>query len=138
MRGFWLLVHVLGFTLWLGGGIATMVAGVTAKRLGTAERLAAYKIISAVQRMLVAPGAGLARRHDGRGVPGGARRGGDQRAHGRQAGAARAGAGRPDARGVSAAAQATDSRRVDRRRTGARRDVRGDPRPLVISCAARR
>src|SRR5256885_5486354 len=57
MRGFWLLVHVLGFTLWLGGGIATMVAGVTAKRLGTAERLAAYKIIGAVQRMLVAPGA---------------------------------------------------------------------------------
>src|SRR5256886_10988847 len=57
MRGLWLLVHVLGFTLWLGGGIATMVAGVTAKRLGTAERLAAYKIIGAVQRMLVAPGA---------------------------------------------------------------------------------
>ena len=39
MRGFWLLVHVLGFTLWLGGGIATMVAGVTAKRMGAAERL---------------------------------------------------------------------------------------------------
>src|SRR2546430_15813991 len=57
MRGLWLLVHVLGFTLWLGGGIATMVAGVTAKRMGTAERLAAYKIIGAVQRILVAPGA---------------------------------------------------------------------------------
>src|SRR6266702_1139932 len=26
MRGFWLLVHFLGFTLWLGGGIATMIA----------------------------------------------------------------------------------------------------------------
>src|SRR5256885_9659591 len=57
MRGFWLLVHVLGFALWLGGGIATMVAGVTAKRMGMAERLAAYKLIGAVQRMLVAPGA---------------------------------------------------------------------------------
>ena len=57
MRGFWLLVHVLGFTLWLGGGIATMVAGVTAKRMGTGDRLTAYKIIGAVQRMLVAPGA---------------------------------------------------------------------------------
>src|SRR2546421_4521811 len=57
MRGLWLLVHVLGFTLWLGGGIATMVAGVTAKPMGTAERLAAYKIIGAVQRILVAPGA---------------------------------------------------------------------------------
>ena len=57
MRGFWLLVHVLGFTLWLGGGIATMVAGVTAKRMGTGERLTAYKLIGAVQRLLVAPGA---------------------------------------------------------------------------------
>ncbi|HEV2751293.1 MAG TPA: DUF2269 family protein [Gemmatimonadales bacterium] len=57
MRGFWLLVHVLGFTLWLGGGIATMVAGVSAKRLGAAERLAAYKLIGAIQRLLVGPGA---------------------------------------------------------------------------------
>ena len=57
MKGFWMLVHVLGFTLWLGGGIATMVAGVTAKRMGAAERLAGYKLIGAVQRLLVAPGA---------------------------------------------------------------------------------
>ncbi len=51
------MVHVLGFTLWLGGGIATMVAGVSAKGLGTRERLAAYKLIGAVQRLLVGPGA---------------------------------------------------------------------------------
>jgi hypothetical protein len=57
MKGFWLLVHVLGFTLWLGGGIATMVAGVTAKRMGTVERLSAYKLIGAIQRILVGPGA---------------------------------------------------------------------------------
>ena len=57
MRGLWLLVHVLGFTFWLGGGIATMVAGVTAKRLGTVERLSAYKLIGAIQRLLVGPGA---------------------------------------------------------------------------------
>ena len=57
MRGFWILVHVLGFTLWLGGGIATMVAGVTAKRMAPGERLAGYKLIGAVQRLLVAPGA---------------------------------------------------------------------------------
>src|SRR6266508_423963 len=57
MRGFWMLVHVLGFTLWLGGGLATMVAGVTAKRMAPAERLAGYKLIGAVQRILVAPGA---------------------------------------------------------------------------------
>ena len=57
MRGFWLLVHVLGFTLWLGGGIATMVAGVTAKQFAPAERLMAYKLIGAIQRLLVGPGA---------------------------------------------------------------------------------
>src|SRR5205814_2018840 len=57
MRGFWLLVHVLGFTLWLGGGIATMVAGVSAKSFAPAERLSAYKLIGAIQRILVGPGA---------------------------------------------------------------------------------
>src|SRR2546429_3490899 len=57
MRAFWLLLHVLGFTLWLGGGIATMVAGVTAKRFSGGERLVGYKLIGAIQRLLVAPGA---------------------------------------------------------------------------------
>jgi hypothetical protein len=57
MRGLWMLIHVLGFTLWLGGGIATMVAGVTAKGFAPAERLKAYKLIGAIQRMLVGPGA---------------------------------------------------------------------------------
>ena len=57
MHGFWLLVHVLGFTLWLGGGVATMVAGVTAKGFAPAERLKVYKAIGAVQRLIVGPGA---------------------------------------------------------------------------------
>ena len=57
MRGLWLFVHVIGFTLWLGGGIATMVAGVAAKRFAPAARLGAYKLIGAIQRILVGPGA---------------------------------------------------------------------------------
>lgn len=57
MRGFWLLVHVIGFTLWLGGGIATMVAGITAKGFAPADRLSAYRVIGAIQRLLVGPGA---------------------------------------------------------------------------------
>jgi len=57
MRGLWLLVHVLGFTLWLGGGIATMVAGIAAKGFAPAERLKAYQLIGAMQRLLVGPGA---------------------------------------------------------------------------------
>jgi len=57
MRSLWLLIHLLGFTLWIGGGIATMVAGVTAKRWPADERLAAYRLTSAIQRILVGPGA---------------------------------------------------------------------------------
>jgi hypothetical protein len=57
MRGFWLLVHFMGFTLWLGGGVATMVAGVTAKVFEPAERLAAYRVSSRIHSILVAPGA---------------------------------------------------------------------------------
>jgi hypothetical protein len=57
MYRLWLLIHLLGFTLWLGGGLATMVAGVQAKGFGPAERLKAYRLIGAVQRLLVGPGA---------------------------------------------------------------------------------
>jgi hypothetical protein len=56
MRGVWLLIHIVGFTLWLGGGIATMIAGITAKRFAPAERLAAYRVMGAIFRIVVAPG----------------------------------------------------------------------------------
>jgi hypothetical protein len=54
---FWLFLHLLGFTLWLGGGFASMVAGIATKRedregLGVVVRLQA-----AIQRSLIAPGA---------------------------------------------------------------------------------
>jgi hypothetical protein len=57
MHGFWMLVHMLGFTFWIGGGIATMVAGIVAKRFTPDARLAAYRLTSAVWRILVGPGA---------------------------------------------------------------------------------
>src|SRR6184192_4214856 len=146
MRGFWVLVHVLGFTLWLGGGIATMVPGVSAKSFAPAERLSAYKLIGAIQRILVGPGAmavllstrplhalheagrcaGLDgcdddRRHSGR-----ARRRDDQRADGGKAGAARGGPTGRATGGVSGTAQAPDLRRHDRGRIRADCDARGD------------
>ena len=57
MMEFWLFLHLLGFTLWLGGGFAAMLAGIAGKRedrqgLGTVARLQA-----AFHRVLVAPGA---------------------------------------------------------------------------------
>ena len=57
MRGFWLFVHNLGYSLWLGGGIATMVSGVVAKSFPPAERLAVYRVNGAIQRILVMLGA---------------------------------------------------------------------------------
>jgi len=59
MRGFLILLHVLGFTWWLGGGMAAMVAGVSAKHFAPAERLAVYSGLSALSRIIVAPGAFL-------------------------------------------------------------------------------
>lgn len=59
MRGLLLFLHVLGFTWWLGGGMAAMVAGVAAKNFAPAERLAVYGGLSALSRIIVAPGAFL-------------------------------------------------------------------------------
>jgi hypothetical protein len=56
MHGFWLFVHVLGIALWLGGGLATMVVGVAAKRFSPESRIATYRLTSAVQRLLIGPG----------------------------------------------------------------------------------
>lgn len=57
MRAFWMLLHLAGFTLWIGGGIATMVAGIVAKDFAPASRLAGYRLTSAVWRILVGPAA---------------------------------------------------------------------------------
>ena len=59
MRGLLLFLHVLGFTWWLGGGMAAMVAGVTAKHFAPSERLAVYSGVSALARIIIAPGAFL-------------------------------------------------------------------------------
>jgi len=59
MRGLLLFLHILGFTWWLGGGMAAMVAGVAAKNFAPDERLAVYRGLSALARMIVAPGAFL-------------------------------------------------------------------------------
>lgn len=59
MRGLLLFLHMLGFTWWLGGGMAAMVAGIASKHFAPAERLAVYGGLSALFRLIVAPGAFL-------------------------------------------------------------------------------
>lgn len=57
MRGIWLFLHYMGFAAWLGGGLAMMLAGITAKHFPPEERLAVYRVTSVVARNLVGPGS---------------------------------------------------------------------------------
>jgi hypothetical protein len=54
---FWLFLHLLGFTLWLGGGFATMVGSIAAKREDRAGLAAVVRSQVAVQKTVIAPGA---------------------------------------------------------------------------------
>jgi hypothetical protein len=53
----WLFLHLLGFTMWLGGGLAAMVAGIAAKREGREGLGAIVRSQAAAWKMIVAPGA---------------------------------------------------------------------------------
>lgn len=57
MRGIWLFLHYMGFAAWLGGGLAMMLAGITAKHFSPSDRLAVYRATGVVARSLVGPGA---------------------------------------------------------------------------------
>ncbi|HTR20292.1 MAG TPA: hypothetical protein VMH88_05490 [Gemmatimonadales bacterium] len=57
MHGLWLFLHNMGYIVWIGGGLATMLAGIAAKRFSPAERLAVYRVTSFIQRALVGTGA---------------------------------------------------------------------------------
>ncbi|MGH2670897.1 MAG: hypothetical protein ACRDH5_17595 [bacterium] len=57
MNGVWLFLHFMGFAAWLGGGLAMMLAGITAKNFSPQDRLAVYRATGAVARALVGPGA---------------------------------------------------------------------------------
>ena len=59
MRGFWLFLHMMGFVAWLGGGLAVMLSGITAKYFPPDQRLAVYRVMSVVSRNLIGPGAVL-------------------------------------------------------------------------------
>jgi hypothetical protein len=59
MKAFWLPMHVIGFVAWIGGGLAVMLSGVTAKYFPPDQRLAVYRIMAMVTRNLIAPGSVL-------------------------------------------------------------------------------
>ena len=53
----WLFLHLLGFTMWLGGGLASMVAGIASKREDRQGLGAVARAQAAVHKALIAPGA---------------------------------------------------------------------------------
>jgi hypothetical protein len=53
----WLFLHLLGFTMWLGGGLASMVAGIAGKREGREGLGAIVRSQAAAWKAIVAPGA---------------------------------------------------------------------------------
>jgi hypothetical protein len=56
----WLFLHLLGFTMWLGGGLAAMVVGIASKREDRTGLGAVVRAQAAAHRVVVAPGALLA------------------------------------------------------------------------------
>lgn len=57
MIQFWLFLHLLGFTLWLGGAIASMIMAVAAKREDRHGLGAVVRTQSKVMKIAISPGA---------------------------------------------------------------------------------
>ena len=57
MMPLWLFLHLLGFTMWLGGGLASMTAGIVSKREDRAALGAVVRVQAALQKCIIAPGA---------------------------------------------------------------------------------
>jgi hypothetical protein len=53
----WLFLHLLGFTLWLGGAIAAMIMGIAAKREDRHGLGAVVRAQASVTKVAIAPGA---------------------------------------------------------------------------------
>ena len=60
MVRFWLFLHLLGFTMWIGGGLAAMMAGIAARREGREALGAVARTQAAAHKAIIAPGALLA------------------------------------------------------------------------------
>jgi uncharacterized membrane protein len=53
----WLFLHLLGFTMWLGGAIASMVVGIAAKAEERSGLGAVVRAQSQLTKLAIAPGA---------------------------------------------------------------------------------
>jgi hypothetical protein len=53
----WLFLHIFGFGLWLGGGVALIVNGLAADKEGRPALALIMRLQSGIARFIVAPGA---------------------------------------------------------------------------------
>jgi hypothetical protein len=53
----WLFLHLFGFTLWLGGAIASMIMGIAAKREERVGLAAVVRSQATLTKIAIAPGA---------------------------------------------------------------------------------
>lgn len=52
----WHLLHIAGFTLWLGGGLAGMTVGIRGRREDRASQAIIVRILAGVHRNVIFPG----------------------------------------------------------------------------------
>ena len=57
MNHAWLFLHLLGFTMWLGGAIAAMIMGIAAKREDRHGLGAVVRAQGTLMKVVIAPGA---------------------------------------------------------------------------------
>ncbi|HEX5387389.1 MAG TPA: hypothetical protein VFW66_11845 [Gemmatimonadales bacterium] len=57
MTRLWLFLHLLGFTLWIGGGFGVMVSSIAARNEDRARLAAVVRAHSAVYRLVIGPAA---------------------------------------------------------------------------------
>ncbi|HEX2250783.1 MAG TPA: hypothetical protein VHH32_10565, partial [Gemmatimonadales bacterium] len=53
----WLFLHLLGFTMWLGGAIASMIVGIAARREDRSGLGAVVRAQATLAKVVIAPGS---------------------------------------------------------------------------------
>ena len=56
---FWHLAHILGFTLWLGGGLAGMLVGIRGRAEDRPAQALIVRLLHGIHRVLMLPGIAL-------------------------------------------------------------------------------
>lgn len=57
LRGLLAFLHVVGVALWVGGGVAAMVAGLAARREEPTARAGVFRVLARIHVWVIAPGA---------------------------------------------------------------------------------